>query len=585
MLLGALDTALAKANDARAEADKALAVPRQQRPEALLKSFVPALTESVDASLKLWYAALYAVASADPTLAKLATIKEIGWRMREVSGVERSNIAGSIASGTPIPADRLAFNAGTRSQVDVLWRLLANLAADAGADPQIRQAMTEAQEAYFKAFRKLADDMKKAGDVGKYPMTSAEYVATTSPQIDSLLAVMHAASKASEAYTDAVQAAAFRSMMTAAILLLIGIAVSAATVAVVLRGVTGPLNALSMAMRRLADGDKDSRVPYLGRPDEMGVMAASVEIFRNAAVEMDSMRTEQLRTAEHAEAAKKAAMSALADSFEASVKSVMQGVSAAATQMQSSANLMTRSTDEINQQSGVLAATASQTSASVQTVAASAEELSASIADIGRQVTQSAKIAESAAEEAGKTDQLVQGLADTAQRIGDVVSLINAIAGQTNLLALNATIEAARAGEAGRGFAVVASEVKSLAAQTAKATEEIAAQVGAIQSSTGEAVTAIKRIAGTITEVNTIAAAVATGIEQQGLATGAIARNVQQAAIGTSQVSSKIVGVKDAVVETGRMSKDVLSAAGALSRQAEQLRDEVDRFLGSVRAA
>jgi methyl-accepting chemotaxis protein len=584
-LVSALDAALSKANDARAEADKALALPRPQRPEELLKSFVPTLTASVNASLKLWYATLYAAASADPALTRLAAIKEIGWRMREVSGFERANVAGAIAAGTPIPADRLAVNAGTRTQVDVLWQVLTNLTADTKIDPRIRQAMASAEELYFKSFRKLADDMKKAGDEGKYPTSATDYVATTNAQIDSLLAVMQAASKASEARTEDMQSAAFRGMITAIILLLLGIAISAATVVVVLRRVTGPLRALSNAMGRLADGDKESSVPYLGRADEIGVMAGSVETFREAAVEMDSIRSEQLKIADRAETEKKASMRALADAFEASVKSVVQGVSSAASRMQASADMMTRSTDETNQQSGVVAAAATQASANVQTVAAAAEELSASIADIGRQVTQSAKIAERAAEEAGKTDQLVHGLADTAQKIGDVVQLINAIAAQTNLLALNATIEAARAGEAGKGFAVVASEVKSLASQTAKATEEIAAQVGAIQASTGEAVTAIKRIAGTIAEVNTIAAAVATGIEHQGIATGEIARNVQQAAVGTSEVSSNIVGVKDAVIETGRVSKDVLSAAGSLSLQAEQLRDEVDRFLGSVRAA
>jgi methyl-accepting chemotaxis protein len=584
-LLGALDAALAKANEAREQADKALTLPRQQRPEALLKSFVPTLTVSVNESLKLWYATMYAAASVEPMLAKLATVKEIGWRMREVSGFERANVAGAIASGTPIPADRLAVNAGTRSQVDILWQMLKNLTADAAIDPQIRQTMANAEELYFKSFRKLADDMKKAGDEGKYPVTASDYVATTNPQIDSLLAVMQAASKASEVRTENMQAAAFRSMATSILLLLLSIGICAASILVVLRRVTIPLISLSASMRLLAGGDNSSAVPYLGRQDEMGMMAESVEVFRKSALEMVSLRSEQMQAAKRAEGEKKAAMSVLADSFEASVKGVVQGVSAAATQMQASADAMTRSTDETNQQSSVVATAANQASTNVQTVAAAAEELTASIADIRRQVTQSAKIAERAAEEAERTDNLVQGLADTAQKIGDVIQLINAIASQTNLLALNATIEAARAGEAGRGFAVVASEVKSLAAQTAKATEEIAAQVGAIQDSTGHAVTAIKRIAGTITEVNTIAGAVATAIEQQGAATTEIARNVQEAATGTAEVSSNIVGVTDAVAETGRVSKDVLSAAGALSQQADELRQEVDRFLRSVRAA
>jgi len=584
-LLSALDATLLKATEARAEADKALALPRDKRPDALLKSFVPTLTASVNASLGLWYAALHAAAADDALLGKLATTKEIGWRMREISGFERANIAGAIASGTQVPADRLAFNAGTRAQVDVLWAMLKNLLSDAAADSPIRKAAANAEDLYFKSFRKLADDMKKAGEEGKYPISATDYVATTNPQIDSLLAVMHAAAEVSEARTAAVQISTFRSMVTSMVLLAVTIGLATTVVLVVLGRVTGPVKSLSASMRRLADGDAEAAVPYLGRQDEMGLMAGSVEVFRKAAIQMEAMRTEQLEAAQRADAEKKASMTTLADSFEASVKDVVQGVSAAAMQMQASANMMTRSTDETNQQSTVVAAAADQASVNVQTVAAAAEELSASIADIGRQVNQSAMIAERAADEAGKTDELVQGLAETAQRIGDVVKLINAIAGQTNLLALNATIEAARAGEAGKGFAVVASEVKSLASQTAKATEEIAAQVGAIQASTGEAVTAIKRIAATIGEVNTIAASVATAIEQQGAATGEIARNVQQAASGTAEVSSNIAGVTDAVVETGRVSKDVLSAAGGLSQQADLLRHEVDRFLGSVRAA
>jgi methyl-accepting chemotaxis protein len=408
-LLSALDAALAKANDARAEADRALALPRDKRPEALLKSFVPTLTASVNASLNLWYATLYAAAANDPVLAKLASTKEIGWRMREVSGFERANVAGAIASGTAIPADKLTFNAGTRAQVDVLWAMLKNLMADTATDPRIRKAAASAEELYFKAFRKLADDMKKAGEDGKYPVAATDYVATTNPQIDSLLAVMHAAADVSEARTADVQAEAFRSMMISLIVLAVSIGLAVATILVVLGRVTGPVMSLSATMRRLADGDTDAAVPYLGRRDEMGLMAGSVEVFRKAAVQMEVMRTEQLRAAERADAEKKASMTALADSFEASVKGVVQGVSAAATQMQASANSMTRSTDETNQQSSVVAAAASQASLNVQTVAAAAEQLSASIADIGRQVTQSARVAERAAEEAGKTDQLGSG--------------------------------------------------------------------------------------------------------------------------------------------------------------------------------
>jgi methyl-accepting chemotaxis protein len=218
-------------------------------------------------------------------------------------------------------------------------------------------------------------------------------------------------------------------------------------------------------------------------------------------------------------------------------------------------------------------------------VATATEELSSSIAEITRQVTQSARIAGQAVEESSRTTSTVRGLAEGAAKIGDVVKLINDIAGQTNLLALNATIEAARAGEAGKGFAVVAAEVKNLATQTAKATEEIAAQVGMIQQATGNSVAAIEGIGGTIGQINEIATTIASAVEEQGAATQEISRNVQQASAGTQEVSSNIGGVSQAAAETGAAASQVLSAADELSRQAETLRKEVGTFLADVRAA
>ena len=287
---------------------------------------------------------------------------------------------------------------------------------------------------------------------------------------------------------------------------------------------------------------------------------------------------------EETETKHRAALDALAGDFENSVKQVVDGVSGAAASLESTANQMRRSTSEVTGLTAAVAAASEQASTSVQTVASASEELSASIGEIGRQVANSARIAGAANEDAKQTDATVQRLADMAQKIGDVVKMINGIAGQTNLLALNATIEAARAGDAGKGFAVVASEVKSLATQTAKATEEISQQIAAIQAAIGESVGAIRKIGRTIGEIDGISSSIAAAIEQQGAATQEIARNVQQAAAGTREVSANIAQVQRGVDETARAADHTRSAAGALAGQASSMRGAVGDFLGKVRA-
>jgi methyl-accepting chemotaxis protein len=348
--------------------------------------------------------------------------------------------------------------------------------------------------------------------------------------------------------------------------------------------VSRPITAMTGAMRRLAERDMGVAIAGVGRGDEIGAMASAVQVFKDNMIKAD-----ELAAAQEAERRVKERrgqeIEQLTRDFEGKVAQLVGALSAAATEMEATAQSMSATAEETNQQSVAVAAAAEQASANVQTVATAAEELSSSIGEIGRQVAQSARIADQAVADAQRTDATVRALADGAQKIGDVVTLIQDIAGQTNLLALNATIEAARAGEAGKGFAVVASEVKNLATQTAKATGEIAAQIAQIQAATQDAVGAIHGIGSIIGEISQIATTIASAIEEQGAATQEIARNVQQAAQGTQEVTSNITGVKQSASATGSAATQVLGAAGQLSEQSAGLSGEVDAFLAGVRAA
>ena len=349
------------------------------------------------------------------------------------------------------------------------------------------------------------------------------------------------------------------------------------------RSITGPIAKMTGVMGVLANGDLTADVPSQDRSDEIGDMAAAVEVFKANGIRNTEMVAEAEAEKLKTEAEKRQLMLGMADDFETSVGGVVNSVSSAATEMQSSASSLSATAEQTSKQSATVAAASEEASTNVQTVASASEELSSSISEISRQVSQSTQIAGAAVIEVDGANEKVQGLADAAKKIGEVVALITDIADQTNLLALNATIEAARAGEAGKGFAVVASEVKNLANATAKATEEISTQIGDIQGATEEAVHAIGSIGSTINQMNEIASTIAAAVEEQGAATQEIARNVEQAAAGTNEVSSNITGVNQAAADTGHSAEELLSAATELSVQSETLRSEVDRFLVNIR--
>jgi len=491
----------------------------------------------------------------------------------------------------------------------LLGRLYVTKYLDTNNEEQAERAFAEfkdldhAVEALDKAVqnpkrRKLLETVE--GDITRYEETFAELVkiigernklrAETLDPTGALIAktlteLEHSAEADEKALEEETATAGAETELETIIIAAVSIALGVLFAFVIARGITRPITAMTGAMNRLAQGDKTAEIPGLGRGDEIGSMATAVQVFKDNAIEMERLQKEREETERRQVEERRSAMLGLADKLESSVMSVVNSVATASNQLQSNATTVSGSAEETQRQTTAVSAASEQATSNVQTAASAAEELSNSITEISRQVSESAKVAQKAVEEAQRTNTTVQGLAEGAKKIGEVVNLISDIAAQTNLLALNATIEAARAGDAGKGFAVVASEVKSLATQTAKATEEIAAQIGSIQGATGDAVKAIEGIGATITRINEIASAIASAVEEQGAATQEIARNVQEAATGTQEVSRNIGGVTQAATEVSQAATQVLQASGDLAKQSDSLRQDVNKFLGEVRAA
>jgi methyl-accepting chemotaxis protein len=478
------------------------------------------------------------------------------------------------------PDARLAQAAAER--VAALAPLVVRLRNGTGT-PETRTPMTHAAESMEAYAASIATATAAATQTDRLANeTSAQLAGAIGERINALIAADEPALAQIRTQSEATMASSIA----------VSLAATAAAVAFGLlfawligRGISRPIKRMTAAMTALAAGDLAAEIPVRAQADEIGDMARSLHVFRDHAVEVRRMQGEQDALKEHAEGEKRAMLARMAGDFEARVGAVVEAVAAASSGLQRAAATMTGTADGAAQQAGSAAGAAEQASSNVTAVSSATDELSGSIARIAREVTQSATIASRAVADSKRTDDMVRGLAETAEAIGDVVKLINGIAAQTNLLALNATIEAARAGEAGKGFAVVASEVKSLATQTTKATEEIAAQIGKIQGATTQSVEAIRGIGDTIQQISEIATAVARAVAEQGDATQAIARNVQQAAARTRDVSDNIGGVRQAAGATGAAAGEVQSAAGELSRHADSLRRQVDEFLASVRAA
>ncbi len=386
-------------------------------------------------------------------------------------------------------------------------------------------------------------------------------------------------------YVDDIDAAFWAKTQSAGLIILLIAAVSAGIGQAVSFSIASGIGRITDTMHRLAGGETDVRVPDLAVKNEIGRMAAAVEVFRVNAEEKAALEARQHEAEEKAAAEKRAMLNRLADDFEASVGEIVQSVAAAAQEMQASAHAMAEIAEETSRQSTTVSSAAEESSTSVQTVAAATEELGSSIGEISRQMSEQTGAAAAAVDAAESSHKEINGLADQVTAISGVVSLITAIAEQTNLLALNATIEAARAGDAGKGFAVVASEVKNLASQTAKATDEIAGQIQGVQSQTALAVDAIADINEKIGRIREISTSVAAAVDEQTAVATEIGSNTNQVAVGTAQVTSSISGVREASSQAGESASTVLDAAAELSQQSQQLSTQVSTFMQRVRSA
>uniref|UniRef100_Q07IW0 Methyl-accepting chemotaxis sensory transducer n=1 Tax=Rhodopseudomonas palustris (strain BisA53) TaxID=316055 RepID=Q07IW0_RHOP5 len=524
------------------------------------------------------------IASLNGAAYRQASYATIAWTLRDIGGLNATvhkNVVGANRVATE--AERIEMTR-TQSASDQILASLMELRGNPATPANVAAALDKMNELYVERFGKELKMVRAGAVSGQFERNVDAFYPETQIGLNAVIGVREAFYDNAEELLAAAYGSARLSFVVALVVLLaVGFA-SAGMVVMVRRRICQPIVDITSSMSRLAGGDATGTIPASDRRDEIGAMAAAVQVFKDNMIKAERLAAEQA-SENDAKMRRAQVIDNLTKSFESRIGELVGGLSSSSATMESTARSMSSTATTTDRQAGLVAGASEKTSSNVQMVASATEELTSSIAEISRQVAQSAQISARAVEDARRTGDTAQSLAAGAQKIGDVVTLIQSIASQTNLLALNATIEAARAGEAGRGFAVVASEVKSLAGQTAKATTEISEQVAAIQGASDETVTAIRNVLDVITEIEQIGNAIGAAIQQQGSATAEIARNVQEAAHGTHEVNANISGVQHAANETGTAATQVLGAAEQLSQQSKDLAGQVNRFLADVRAA